>query len=141
LQERHIPQRRRGAAGILAVDADRTRAAVGEALVGAVATGARQGAVPGEQRIREKVTTQVDLLRREAVAVRRQGRARAAHAAVFERVVELVDRTQLADPRRGLLETRRAARIERDVGLGAGTCSARTGERQQQRDQAPHLPW
>jgi hypothetical protein len=52
---------------------DRTaRAAIGKSEVGVVTVRARQSVVSREQRIEEQVAAEIDLLRAEAIAQRRQ---------------------------------------------------------------------
>ena len=61
-----------------------------------VATGAGQGLIGGQQGIEKQVAAQVDLLRTEALTVRRQGGLQAADALVVQRIVLVITRVQLA---------------------------------------------
>src|SRR5690606_38526286 len=80
-----------------------------------MAARARHSAIARQHRIEEQITTEIDLIRRESVTMWRQGCACAAEATISERVVELIERAQLAHSRTGFLEPGRAGTVEYEV--------------------------
>ena len=95
--------------------------------------------VSREQRIEEQIAAEIDLLRREALPVGRQVRARAADAGALQRVVELVEVAQRAGAGREKFEARRASRFQGyGVFCSRAQSSARYREQGEQGERSSH---